>query len=80
MISGVYVPLLTPFDHQGTVDTWAYGAFAQWLVSRGVDGVVPFGSTGEGPSLSLRERIRKRRQRTAGPTGCAELGDALTRP
>jgi len=57
VISGVYVPLLTPFDHQGTVDTGAYGAFAQWLVSRGVDGVVPFGSTGEGPSLSLRERL-----------------------
>jgi dihydrodipicolinate synthase/N-acetylneuraminate lyase len=57
VISGVYVPLLTPFDHQGKVDTGAYGAFAQWLVSRGVDGVVPFGSTGEGPSLSLRERL-----------------------
>ena len=57
MISGVYVPLLTPFDHQGRVDTGAYGAFAQWLTGRGVDGLVPFGSTGEGPSLSLRERL-----------------------
>ena len=57
MISGVYVPLLTPFDHQGQVDTGAYEAFAQWLVSRGVDGLVPFGSTGEGPSLSMRERL-----------------------
>jgi dihydrodipicolinate synthase/N-acetylneuraminate lyase len=57
VISGVYVPLLTPFDQQGKVDTGAYGAFAQWLNSRGVDGLVPFGSTGEGPSLSLRERL-----------------------
>lgn len=57
MISGVYVPLLTPFDHQGRVDTGAYTAFAQWLAGRGVDGLVPFGSTGEGPSLSLRERL-----------------------
>jgi 4-hydroxy-tetrahydrodipicolinate synthase len=57
VISGVYVPLLTPFDHEGQVDTGAYAAFAQWLVSRGVDGLVPFGSTGEGPSLSLRERL-----------------------
>ncbi|HEX4255762.1 MAG TPA: dihydrodipicolinate synthase family protein [Streptosporangiaceae bacterium] len=57
MISGVYVPLLTPFDHQGNVDIGAYGAFAQWVASRGVDGLVPFGSTGEGPSLSPRERL-----------------------
>jgi 4-hydroxy-tetrahydrodipicolinate synthase len=57
VISGVYVPLLTPFDHQGQVDTGAFGAFAQWLASRGVDGLVPFGSTGEGPSLSMRERL-----------------------
>lgn len=57
MISGVYVPMLTPFDHQGHVDIGAYGAFAQWLTGRGVDGLVPFGSTGEGPSLSLRERL-----------------------
>jgi 4-hydroxy-tetrahydrodipicolinate synthase len=57
VISGVYVPLLTPFDRQGHVDTGAYGAFAQWLASRGVDGLVPFGSTGEGPSLSMRERL-----------------------
>jgi 4-hydroxy-tetrahydrodipicolinate synthase len=49
--------MLTPFDHDGEVDTGAYAAFAQWLVSRGVDGLVPFGSTGEGPSLSLRERL-----------------------
>jgi 4-hydroxy-tetrahydrodipicolinate synthase len=57
VISGVYVPQLTPFDHEGHVDAGAYTAFAQWLVSRGVDGLVPFGSTGEGPSLSLRERL-----------------------
>jgi dihydrodipicolinate synthase/N-acetylneuraminate lyase len=57
VISGVYVPMLTPFDRQGQVDTGAYGAFAQWLASRGVDGLVPFGSTGEGPSLSMRERL-----------------------
>jgi dihydrodipicolinate synthase/N-acetylneuraminate lyase len=57
VISGVYVPMLTPFDQQGQVDTGAYGAFAQWLVGRGVDGLVPFGSTGEGPSLSQRERL-----------------------
>ena len=57
VISGVYVPLLTAFDHAGRVDTEAYAAFAQWQVGRGVDGLVPFGTSGEGPSLSMRERL-----------------------
>ena len=57
MISGVFVPLLTAFDNEGRVDPGAYVAFAQWLAGRGVDGLVPFGSTGEGPSLSMRERL-----------------------
>jgi 4-hydroxy-tetrahydrodipicolinate synthase len=57
VISGVYVPLLTAFDNHGRADTGAYAAFAQWLAGRGVGGLVPFGSTGEGPSLSMRERL-----------------------
>jgi dihydrodipicolinate synthase/N-acetylneuraminate lyase len=56
VISGVYVPLLTAFGRDGQVDPGAFGQEAQWLASRGADGLVPFGSTGEGPSLSLREK------------------------
>jgi len=56
VISGVYVPLLTAFTSDGAVDPGAFAHQAEWLVSRGVDGLVPFGSTGEGPSLSLREK------------------------
>jgi len=56
VISGVYVPLLTAFASDGAVDPGAFARQAEWLVSRGVDGLVPFGSTGEGPSLSLREK------------------------
>jgi 4-hydroxy-tetrahydrodipicolinate synthase len=57
VISGAYVPMLTAFDQEGHLDTGAYAAFAQWLAGRGVDGFVPFGTTGEGASLSLRERL-----------------------
>jgi 4-hydroxy-tetrahydrodipicolinate synthase len=57
VISGAYVPMLTAFDQAGHLDTGAYAAFAQWLAGRGVDGLVPFGTTGEGASLSLRERL-----------------------
>ena len=56
MISGVYVPLLTAFTSEGAVDPAGFARHAQWLAARGVDGLVPFGSTGEGPSLSLREK------------------------
>lgn len=57
MISGVYVPLLTAFGRDGRVDPGAFAAYAQWQAGRGVDGLVPFGTSGEGPSLSMRERL-----------------------
>jgi 4-hydroxy-tetrahydrodipicolinate synthase len=57
VVSGVYVPMLTAYDASGRPDPGACGAHARWLVDAGVDGLVPFGSTGEGPSLSLREKL-----------------------
>jgi 4-hydroxy-tetrahydrodipicolinate synthase len=57
VISGVYVPLLTPFTSDGAVDPGAFARQGEWLAARGVDGLVPFGSTGEGPSLSVREKL-----------------------
>ena len=56
MISGVYVPLLTAFAPDGRADPGACAEHARWLVAAGVDGLVPFGTSGEGPSLSLREK------------------------
>jgi 4-hydroxy-tetrahydrodipicolinate synthase len=55
---GVYVPLLTAFTQDGRLDAGASAAHAEWVAARGVQGVVPFGSSGEGPSLSLDERLR----------------------
>lgn len=56
MISGVYVPLLTAFAPDGRADPGACAEHARWVVAAGVDGLVPFGTSGEGPSLSLREK------------------------
>ncbi len=56
MISGVYVPSLTAFAPDGRADPGACAEHARWLVAAGVDGLVPFGTSGEGPSLSLREK------------------------
>ncbi len=54
---GVYVALLTPFRRNGAVDLEAYLAHAGWLAEKGVSGLVVFGTNGEGPSLSLKEKL-----------------------
>jgi dihydrodipicolinate synthase/N-acetylneuraminate lyase len=59
-IEGVYVANVTPFkdDASLTVDVDSYLAHVSWLAEMGVRGVVPFGTNGEGPSVTLREKLR----------------------
>jgi len=57
-IEGVYVANVTPFEAGSlAVDLDAYLAHLSWLGEMGVDGVVPFGTNGEGPSVALREKL-----------------------
>jgi 4-hydroxy-tetrahydrodipicolinate synthase len=56
MIKGVYVANVTPFRADGAIDIDAYVAHVVWLAEQGVQGVVPFGTNGEGPSATLREK------------------------
>jgi dihydrodipicolinate synthase/N-acetylneuraminate lyase len=59
-IEGVYVANVTPFrdDASLSVDVDSYLAHVSWLEEMGVRGVVPFGTNGEGPSVTLREKLR----------------------
>lgn len=59
-LGGVYVANVTPFKDDGTlaVDEGAYLEHVAWLAGEGVRGVVPFGTNGEGPSVSLEEKLR----------------------
>lgn len=59
-IEGVYVANVTPFreDDALAVDEKAYLEHVAWLAGRGVRGVVPFGTNGEGPSVTLGEKLR----------------------
>lgn len=57
-IAGVYVAAVTPFAPSGAVDLEAFVGHARWLASRGVQGIVPFGTNGEGPSVALEEKRR----------------------
>lgn len=54
---GVFVANLTPFHSDGSVNVEAYLDHVAWLSEKGVKGLVPLGTNGEGPSLSLREKL-----------------------
>lgn len=55
-ISGVIVPMLTPFDDQGVVDEAGIERLVDFLVGAGVSGLFPLGTTGEGPLMTTEER------------------------
>jgi 4-hydroxy-tetrahydrodipicolinate synthase len=56
-IRGVIVPLLTPLSRDGEqVDGRALQAHVEWLIGKGVHGLMPCGTTGEGPLLTTAER------------------------
>jgi dihydrodipicolinate synthase/N-acetylneuraminate lyase len=49
------VALLTPFGRDGHPDAAALRAHVEYLIEEGVDGLMPCGTTGEGPLLSEAE-------------------------
>jgi dihydrodipicolinate synthase/N-acetylneuraminate lyase len=51
----ILTALLTPFDDRGEVDHEALRAHVEVLISEGVDGIMPCGTTGEGPLLDEDE-------------------------
>lgn len=56
-ISGVWAAALTPLDAQGNIDLKTFTRHVNWLLKNGCHGVVIFGTTGEAPSFTMRERI-----------------------
>lgn len=55
--AGVFAAVLTPFDEAGAPDSAALALHCRWLLSNGCDGLSVLGTTGEGNSLSVEERI-----------------------
>jgi len=51
VITGVWVPLVTPFQH-GEVDFLSLRKLIEHYIVQGVDGLLPLGTTGEAPTLS----------------------------
>jgi 4-hydroxy-tetrahydrodipicolinate synthase len=54
--TGVYVPLVTPFDEHGAVDIGALGRLAEHVLDCGARGIVALATTGEPTSLDDGER------------------------
>jgi 4-hydroxy-tetrahydrodipicolinate synthase len=57
-LSGVYTALVTPFNTDGTFDEPAMRRLVERQIAGGVQGLVPCGTTGEAPALSLDEHQR----------------------
>lgn len=55
--SGALAASLTPFHDDSTIAQAAFVQHVNWLLSHGCDGVLLFGTTGEGLSLAVDERI-----------------------
>jgi len=55
-LRGVYSPTITAFEKDESVSLSGTRAFVRFLLSQGVDGLVPLGSSGEPLALTMNER------------------------
>ncbi len=56
-LNGIYAAVITPFDHNGNLAVEQFHSHLNRLARRGSHGILVAGTTGEGPSLSVSERI-----------------------
>ncbi len=87
MITGLWAAMATPLDAEGKVDHPALVRHGQFLTENGCDGLVPFGTTGEGTSFSAREKLAAVEallnsgvpcDRIALGTGCPAIPDTIS--
>lgn len=86
LLRGLWVASLTPLAADGSIDTAMLARHCKALIADGCDGVALFGTTGEGQSFSVRERIDTLeavlkagvpRERIVVGTGCAAVPEAV---
>ena len=82
----LFVPAITPFADDLSVDHARFVSHAQALLDAGAHGLAPFGTTSEANSLTVAERLAAldalleagiAPDRLIPGTGCAALGDTL---
>jgi 4-hydroxy-tetrahydrodipicolinate synthase len=86
IIQGLWCATLTPVTERGAIDHKRFAAHVQHLFAQGVEGIAPFGTTGEGQSFSVAERREGLEAllaagipaaRIVAGTGCASLAEAV---
>jgi len=86
LIGGLWCATLTPLGDDGRIDHPRFARHAQWLFAQGVEGIAPFGTTGEGQSFSVAERREGvdallaagiAGSRIVAGTGCAALPETI---
>ena len=55
ILRGCYVAIITPFDEKGGVNDAVLRSNIEYLIGKGIAGVVPCGTTGESATLSWEE-------------------------
>ena len=58
-IDGIYVPVITPFRDDHSIDEAAYAEMIEHLIGVGVHGFCIGGTTGENYALTIEERLRQ---------------------
>ena len=53
-IHGVICPTVTPLKPNGDINPGMMRPLVDWLIGKGVAGIYPLGSTGEGPLFTHR--------------------------
>jgi len=87
-LAGVYAAAVTPLKHDSTLDLEAVPVLLRFLAAGGCHGALLFGTTGEGPSFSPKERetfmrsVRVYRQQLPGfkllaGTGTPSLSETI---
>lgn len=85
-LSGVWAPLVTPIGSKGAIDHGLLARHARRVLSSGCRGVLLFGTTGEAPSFTVKERLRALEallderidpERVMVGTGCCAAADTL---
>src|SRR6185369_8537731 len=55
---GLGTALVTPWKSDGSLDEDAFARFIDWQITEGVNFLVPCGTTGENPAMSVDEHRR----------------------
>jgi 4-hydroxy-tetrahydrodipicolinate synthase len=58
MFRGLGTALVTPWRPDGSLDEQAFARFVDWQITEGVNFLVPCGTTGENPAMSVEEHRR----------------------